>query len=682
MKTVKFLSMAVAALMMVACSSDEIESVAQKGNGLMPLEIVPDVSIQTRAAQITTSTLSEFTVNVTGSFVAVNGTEYTDPELAVTKSGDNWVYIYKDATNTTPTEGILYWNGAQTATFSAHTLAAGAIVNEATTQADAIGAYATKTFNGTDNPGAVSLSFKHAVAKMQFKARVQGDANDNVKVKIDIKQVAVRNMKYLSTGYAIPTSAATMGTLGLDGTANPATKDFFTASTSNGYIQLNTSDATATTDLGTLFMLPQTVTAEDLSNATWDDAYIAVLAQVHRVENNTETMIFPKQGAADNISYGWIALPMPAGFTAMAAQKSYVFTLNFSASSLGKIDRSQDPYEKDDPSDPEVNDDPNDHEDTIDPDNDDPDNPNDGFIDPDSKGNNLSSPDAFALAVTVEVNDFGAEGDYATNNNTSSSPDLTTPLTFEAKADGFTVTLTSTLVSKPSLQYSIDGGAWTDFTFSENTATTPSVNTGHTIAFRGNNTVFFVHNDITDYTSTFSCSQDCYLYGNIMSLLSASSYATATSVGEFAFLNLFLNNTKIYSHDTKQLVLPATTLAPNCYGSLFNGCTALTRAPELPATTLDFGCYGRMFYGCTALTTAPELRATTLVNGCYSEMFKGCTSLNSITCLATEISADYCTGSWLDGVAATGTFTAANSSVVWSAGANGIPSGWTRTNAE
>ena len=267
-----------------------------------------------------------------------------------------------------------------------------------------------------------------------------------------------------------------------------------------------------------------------------------------------------------------------------------------------------------------------------------------------------------------------AENKYYAINVKMEESELARPLTFEAKTGVFTVTLTSDLDPLPSLEYSIDGGAWTTYTCN---AATPE---GHTISFRGDNTAFFKIGAMSAQQSNFSCTADCYLYGNIMSLLSASSYATATSVGEFAFLNLFLNNTKIYSHDTKQLVLPATTLAPNCYGSLFNGCTALTRAPELPATTLDIACYGRMFYGCTALTTAPELRATTLVNGCYSEMFIGCTSLNSITCLATDISADYCTGFWLDGVAATGTFAKAPSMTSWTTGSSGIPSGWTTKN--
>ena len=60
---------------------------------------------------------------------------------------------------------------------------------------------------------------------------------------------------------------------------------------------------------------------------------------------------------------------------------------------------------------------------------------------------------------------------------------------------------------------------------------------------------------------------------------------------------------------------------------MLNGCTSLTTAPALPATTLAENCYGSMFNGCTSLTTAPALSATTLANNCYDSMFNGCTSL-------------------------------------------------------
>jgi hypothetical protein len=336
MKTTKYLAMAVAALVMAACSSDEIASVAQKGS--TPLEIVPVVKTQTRAAQITMDNLTALTVDVTGTFVTADGTDVVNPVLTLAKSGSTWSYTYNG-----DNAGPLYWpNNAETATFSAHTLADGATVNELTAQTDVVGDYTTKAFDGTNNPGAVALELKHAVSKMQFKARIQGEAADELKVKIDIKQVAVRAMNYAAT-YAKPAAAeATMGVLALGD--SPAKADLTVASASAGtFITLNTTDATASTDLGHLFMVPQTVTAETLSETTWDDSYIAVYAQIRTVQGDVETMVFPTVGAVDETSYAWVAVPMPADFTAMQAHHKYIFTINFSADALGKVDRNQEP---------------------------------------------------------------------------------------------------------------------------------------------------------------------------------------------------------------------------------------------------------------------------------------------------------------------------------------------------
>ena len=128
-------------------------------------------------------------------------------------------------------------------------------------------------------------------------------------------------------------------------------------------------------------------------------------------------------------------------------------------------------------------------------------------------------------------------------------------------------------------------------------------------------------------------------------------------------------------------MLSATTLANGCYQFMFYGCTSLTAAPNLPVTELEDGCYNHMFEGCTSLTTAPELPATTLAYNCYAYMFSGCTSLSGITCLATDISAEFCTDEWVDGVAASGTFTKAASMTDWETGISGIPSGWNVVNA-
>ena len=123
--------------------------------------------------------------------------------------------------------------------------------------------------------------------------------------------------------------------------------------------------------------------------------------------------------------------------------------------------------------------------------------------------------------------------------------------------------------------------------------------------------------------------------------------------------------------------LPATTLANSCYRYMFSGCTALENAPELPALTLAQNCYNSMFQGCTSLETAPELPAPTLVQSCYSLMFYNCSLINSIKCLATDISAFGCTSFWVDGVAANGTFIKNPNMSSWSTGESGIPSGWT-----
>ncbi|MBQ6652043.1 MAG: hypothetical protein IJM81_01410, partial [Prevotella sp.] len=69
-----------------------------------------------------------------------------------------------------------------------------------------------------------------------------------------------------------------------------------------------------------------------------------------------------------------------------------------------------------------------------------------------------------------------------------------------------------------------------------------------------------------------------------------------------------------------------------------------------------------------------------------SSMFSGCANLNYVKCLATDISADYCTTNWLGNVAATGTFVKATGMENWTVGpdaddnVNGIPEGWTVVN--
>ena len=267
------------------------------------------------------------------------------------------------------------------------------------------------------------------------------------------------------------------------------------------------------------------------------------------------------------------------------------------------------------------------------------------------------------------------------------------PLTFEAIEAG-TVTLEKVWGGTPNngIQYRIgETGDWSSYSY----GTGISLQAGEKLQFSSIISTAYALGD--NQYSHFTCTADCYLYGNLGSLFNYWN-----SLPSYACTKMFYGNTHIKNHTDKSLVLPAaslaescceemfsgctglttapalpaTTLAYACYSHMFSGCTALTSAPELPATTLVNRCYYCMFYGCSALTSAPELPATTLVNRCYSFMFAGCTHLNYVRCLATDISATECTYSWFRSVAATGVFFKASGMENWTTGDNGIPSGW------
>jgi len=284
------------------------------------------------------------------------------------------------------------------------------------------------------------------------------------------------------------------------------------------------------------------------------------------------------------------------------------------------------------------------------------------------------------------------------------------PLTFEAVEAG-SITVNWEQWGAPSLdgiEYQLNGGEWTDAAWGQ--PITLAAN--DKVCLRGDNGTCY--DEATWAGFHIESQNDCYVYGNMMSLIDKDGFATNTTLTEpYAFFHLFQKsdysaNTTVKNHPTKDIVLPATTLTYNCYDGLFADCQGITRAPQLPATTLADWCYCMMFSGtsiteapalpattltnacysdmfmnCTSLAAAPELPAPTLVEGCYSSMFFGCSSLSYVKCLATDISADYCTTGWLSGVAATGTFVKAAAMNGWPVGAdesenvNGIPEGWT-----
>jgi hypothetical protein len=247
---------------------------------------------------------------------------------------------------------------------------------------------------------------------------------------------------------------------------------------------------------------------------------------------------------------------------------------------------------------------------------------------------------------------------------------LATPLTIEAITAG-TISVSS---PKEGMQYSKNGGAKTAVT------TSIDVAAGDKVAFYGNGT------NITNYEGTRILGNGdgftCKVYGNIMSLVDETGFATAKTLSANpTFYRLFAQNTMLT--DASGLLLPATELASYCYSQMFRDCTSLTAAPELPATELASNCYRSMFMGCTALTTAPVLLATTLVEYCYYQMFTNCSKLATVTCLAESgIDVSSSTYNWLNGAGTDvqGTKTVYTVSTAnWPEGNNsGIPTGWTR----
>lgn len=183
-------------------------------------------------------------------------------------------------------------------------------------------------------------------------------------------------------------------------------------------------------------------------------------------------------------------------------------------------------------------------------------------------------------------------------------------------------------------------------------------NSGDKVSFYGDNKSYRNPNNgqfSTIYTDEYGTYEGhFYVYGNIMSLVNSTSFATATVLTDnYAFARLFYyggwNNPEMESHPTKDLVLPATTLTAHCYEGMFYGCTGLTRAPVLPATTLTESCYEEMFRNCKNLQTAPALPATKMASHCYSGMFLGCTSLTTAPQLPAISLAYRCYGSMFNG---------------------------------
>ena len=178
--------------------------------------------------------------------------------------------------------------------------------------------------------------------------------------------------------------------------------------------------------------------------------------------------------------------------------------------------------------------------------------------------------------------------------------ELATPLTLQAVGDGTIITITNPLTK--TIAYTINGKNRRE---RDDASFTISINKDDLVQFYGDNTAYaspdeylFDSSDLptTPTYSNIKCSADCYVYGNIMSLIQSSDFAGLTTLSApNAFFGLLADmnvrdmkedfESYLHSHPSRVLLLPATTITPGCYAGLFAG-SAMTRAPELPAMSL------------------------------------------------------------------------------------------------
>lgn len=222
--------------------------------------------------------------------------------------------------------------------------------------------------------------------------------------------------------------------------------------------------------------------------------------------------------------------------------------------------------------------------------------------------------------VSTEVKKLENSGFYRFNVKMQApTVAYTEPLTFECyDRNGGYISVKDFV----DLEYCRNGGDWLPARNQIN------IKSGDRISFRGTEST---RGTSSDKYMQINCNADCYIYGNVMSLLSKDNYATMTELPySNTFQNLFRENTHITHANGKDLVLPATTLKKQC----------------------------------------------------YYNMFYGCSKLNYIKCLATDISAQNCTTNWLAkaGTAISGThiFVKAAGFEGWPTNSNsGIPDRWT-----
>lgn len=120
------------------------------------------------------------------------------------------------------------------------------------------------------------------------------------------------------------------------------------------------------------------------------------------------------------------------------------------------------------------------------------------------------------------------------------------------------------------LYYQSDNKKWMEY----DSDTSISLKEGEWVSFRGTRAT---EGDGSSEYMNIQCTGNCYVYGNVMSLLKIDNFATMVDLPyDHTFQNLFKGNDCIFHDSGKDLVLPATKLISHCYYQMFYNCVNLS----------------------------------------------------------------------------------------------------------
>lgn len=236
-------------------------------------------------------------------------------------------------------------------------------------------------------------------------------------------------------------------------------------------------------------------------------------------------------------------------------------------------------------------------------------------------------------------------------------------------------TLTLSKTGTPNateLYYSLDKSNWSpfDLTQATNTVNVPS---GGKVYFRGDNSNGFNATVYDRYT--FSMNVSHIAGGDSRSLISATDFENVTTMPQGCYCQLFVTNTTITG--ASDLLFPFANVSQDGMRALFNGCTSLTSIPSL-STITSVGQDGLRYFAAGSRITSVDLSSVKSVGTTgFVNAFNGCSQLNNVKCMNLDSWDTPKMSGWLDGVAASGTFTKPLGLAILRGSANTIPVGWT-----